>query len=322
VAGKQGNTLILLLANALVPIFAGLLLGYFAGLRKVVDNINLKSLITFLMSFALPCSLFSAIAKTPHAQLVGQGRITLVLAIVYLAIYFLTYFVARKMGKLSASDSAVLALTLGFPNATAVGLPLLATYGPSALVSCAAGIAIGAITISPITLAILESGTDAGKAMSTSTRIRMAAWKAVKRPVVWAPVLGVVAVIVGLVLPPYADRSLTVMGGATAATALFLTGLVVSAQRFALNWSVAASVFAKNLLQPALCLVVAKALGLSLEQTKYAVLIGAIPCGFFGLVFGKGFNSTPETASSSIIASYVVGIFTLAGWIVVVSHLQ
>ena len=55
---------------------------------------------------------------------------------------------------------------------------------------------------------------------------------------------------------------------------------------------------------------------------RYAVLIAAIPCGFFGLVFGKGFNSSPLTASSSLIFSYVFGIATFAaGWIVVLGRL-
>jgi malonate transporter and related proteins len=41
-----------ILANSLVPVFARLLLGYVAGLRKVVDNHDLRTLITFVMSFA------------------------------------------------------------------------------------------------------------------------------------------------------------------------------------------------------------------------------------------------------------------------------
>ena len=53
--------MITILANALVPIFAGLLLGYIAGLRNIVDNRNVKSLISFVMSFALPCSLSGAL---------------------------------------------------------------------------------------------------------------------------------------------------------------------------------------------------------------------------------------------------------------------
>ena len=315
--------MIRMLANALIPIFAGLLLGYAAGLRKVVDNKDVKSLITFVMSFALPCSLFVTIARTPHHLLWGQSKVAAVLTIVYLAVFALTHFASQHLGKDTAANSTVLALTLGFPNAAAVGLPLLlAAYGNEAAVSVAVSIAIGSITISPITLAILESSTTEGKALSTAARIRNSAWRAVRKPVVWAPVLGVLAVAIDFDMPIYVERSLAILGSATAGTALFLTGLVVSAQRFRLNWGVCWSVVAKNFFQPALCLAVARLLSLPLDETRFVVLICAIPCGFFGIVFGKGFNATPEIASSSLIASYVVGIFTLAGWIVLLSHLH
>ena len=46
-----------------------------------------------------------------------------------------------------------------------------------------------------------------------------------------------------------------------------------------------------------------------------------MPCGFFGTVFGKGFNSSPKFASSGLIASYLTGVGTLAAWIVIVNHL-
>ena len=314
--------MVAILANALVPIFAGLLLGYIAGLRNVVDNRNVKSLITFVMSFALPCSLFITIARTPRHLLWSQGRVAAALAIVYFVIFGLTYFAAQRLGRNTAADSTVLALTLGFPNAAAVGLPLLlAAYGNDAVVSVAVAIAIGSITISPITLAILESSTAESKALSPTARVWTSAWKAVKKPVVWAPVLGVLAAAIDFHMPTYVERSLTVLGSATTGTALFLTGLVVSAQRFKFTWGVSGSVFAKNLLQPALGLLIARSLGLPPEATRSVVLISAIPCGFFGIVFGKGFNATPEVASSSLIASYVISIFTLAGWIIFLSHL-
>ena len=53
-----------ILAFALIPLFFGLLLGYFAGIRKFVDNRDVHSLVRFVMNFALPCSLFTAIAHT------------------------------------------------------------------------------------------------------------------------------------------------------------------------------------------------------------------------------------------------------------------
>ena len=317
--------MITILANALVPIFAGLLLGYIAGLRNVVGNRDVKSLITFVMSFALPCSLFVTIARTAHDLLWSQSKVAVALAIVYLIVFGLTHLAARRFGKSTAADSTVLALTLGFPNASAVGLPLLwAAYGNDVVVSVAVAvaIAIGSITISPITLAILESSTVEGQALSPMTRIWTSAWKAIKKPVVWAPVLGVFAVAIGFHIPTYAERTLTVLGSATAGTALFLTGLVVSAQRFRFTWGVGWSVFAKNLLQPTLGLLIARSLSLPLEAIRSVVLISAIPCGFFGIVFGKGFEAAPEVASSSLIASYVIGIFTLAGWIIFLSHLS
>ncbi len=310
------------LAFALIPIFFGLLLGYFAGIRKFVDNRDVHSLVRFVMNFALPCSLFTAIAHTDRAMLRSQGGLVAVLGVVYLALFFLAWFVERRVFRSNAADSAVLALTLGFPNATAVGIPLLdALYGPSAAAATAMGIAIGAVTISPITLSILERSTLKGHTHSPARQIASSMWKAVKRPVVWAPVLGVVAALAQLHLPDFVNRSLTLMGNATAGAALFLTGLIVSAQRFRLEGRVIAAIAAKNLLQPALCLGIAWMIGLSVVETRYAVLIAAIPCGFFGLVFGKGFNSSPLTASSSLIFSYVFGIATLAGWIVLLGRL-
>jgi malonate transporter and related proteins len=309
---------IVLLTNALFPVFAGLVLGYAAGLHKVVDNVNVKSLITFLMTFALPCALFSTISHTSHVNLFGQTRLVAVLAVVYLVTYGAVFYFTRLD---TSSDRAVMALTLAFPNATAVGLPLLAAaYGPPGSVACASAIAIGAVTISPITLAILESANSPVH-HSFARRLGSSMFKAVMRPVVWSPVLAIVVVLFHVSLPTYLDRTLTILGGATAGVALFLTGLVVSAQRFRFTGSMLAAVLAKNILQPALCLGVAILLHLPIEATRYVVLICAIPCGFFGIVFGKGFGASPEVASSGLIASYVVGVVTLAGWMVLLGRL-
>ena len=307
------------LANALVPVFIGLLIGYAAGLRGVVDNRNVKSLVTFVMSFAIPCYLYLTVAGTPRHLLWNQGKVALVLAAVYAALFVTTYVATRD----SASNRAVLALTLGFPNAAAIGLPLLQSlYGGRAGVTVAIAIAIGSVTVSPVTLAILESETSAGKKISAFARLRLSVWKALKRPIVWAPLLALVAVATNFTLPGYFERSLTIFAEATAGTALFMTGLVVSAQRFSFNWPVAWAVCGKNVLQPTLCLLVAHLVRMSQEQTCYVVLISAIPCGFFGIFFGENFDATPEMASSSLIASYVLGIFTLGGWIVLMSHLH
>jgi malonate transporter len=310
------------LADALVPIFAGLLLGYFAGLWRRMDNQNVRTLITFVMSFAIPCSLFMSMARTPRAELREQAGAALVLTIDYVVLYALTFWWARSSQKLRTSSSADLALTVSFPNSAAVGLALLATvFGPQSLVTVATSIALGSITISAITLAILEAERDPSGEGLSFRHIALSLLHAGKAPIVWAPLLGFVFSCAGLQLPSYVDRSLAVMGSASAGSALVLTGLVVSAQKFEFGRNTVVVVFLKNLLQPGLALGTAMLLHLSSSQTRYVTLISAIPCGFFGLVFGKGIDANPKLASSGLIESYVLGVVTLAMWIVVVNHL-
>src|SRR3979411_349462 len=139
------------LANSLVPVFVGLLFGYAAGLRKIVDNKDVRSLVSFLMTFALPCSLFVAIARTPRQLLWGQAKGAVVLAIVYVVVFVATYYASRNLGKDTAANSAVLALTLGFPNHAGVGIPLLlAVYGPGGALTLSASLDDGGDSPHPV----------------------------------------------------------------------------------------------------------------------------------------------------------------------------
>jgi predicted permease len=310
------------LADALVPIFAGLLLGYIAGLRGVLNNQNVRNLIVFVMSFAVPCSLFLSIAQTPRAALREQGGAALVLLIVYGVLYAVSFFWARSSQKLRNSESADLALTVSFPNSAAVGLALLApVYGSQSLVTVATSIALGSITISAITLAILDAErVPSGEGLSLR-RFALSLLNSLKKPIVWAPLAGLVFSCARLQVPSYASRSLAMIGSAAAGSALVLTGLVVSAQKFDLGGSTLVAVFLKNLLQPGLALGIAMLFHLSLPQTRYVTLLAAIPCGFFGIVFGKGYDVNPKLASSGLIESYVLGVVTLAAWIVILNHI-
>jgi predicted permease len=310
------------LADALVPIFAGLLLGYVAGLWHVLDNQNVRTLVTFVMSFAVPCALFLTIANTPREELPEQAGAALVLTLVYAVLYAVTFFWCRSAANLRPSDSSVIALTISFPNSVAVGLPLLtAVFGPKSLVTVATSIALGSITVSPITLAILEEDQDvSGKGFSLR-QFGLCLLRSLKRPIVWAPLLGIAFSCTGLSLPSYIDRSLAAMGSAATGSSLVLTGLVVSAQKFEFGGNTLITLFLKSALQPALALGAAMLLRLPIEQIRYVTLISAIPCGFFGIVFGKDFDSSPNLASSALIVSYAFGVVTLAAWIVIVNHL-
>jgi predicted permease len=287
-----------------------------------MDNQNVRNLITFVMSFAVPCSLFLSIAQTPRAALREQAGAALVLLIVYAVLYAVSFFWARSSQRLNNSESADLALTVSFPNSAAVGLALLVSvYGPQSVVTVATSIALGSITISAITLAILDAErVPSGDGLSVR-HFALSLLNSLKKPIVWAPLAGLVFSCAGLQIPSYASRSLAMIGSAASGSALVLTGLVVSAQKFDLSGNTFVAVFLKNLLQPGLALGIAILLHLSLPQTRYVTLLSAIPCGFFGIVFGKSYDVDPKLASSGLIESYVFGVVTLPVWIVILNHI-
>ena len=59
----------LMIAEALVPIFFVMFLGYFAGARRIIDNQQIASLIVLLLSFAVPVAAFVGIAQTSRTGL-------------------------------------------------------------------------------------------------------------------------------------------------------------------------------------------------------------------------------------------------------------
>jgi malonate transporter and related proteins len=309
--------LIHVLANALTPIFVGLLLGYLAGLWRMIDNRHVESLMSFVMSFAIPCSLFLAVAVTPFERLRGEAATALVLAMTFAVTYALSFLWSRKGRHLNVSDSSVVALTLAFPNAAAVGLPLLGSvFGSAAKVTVATSLAIGSITVSPMTLFILETTKGEAGDLALNKMMRPIL-HAIRKPVVWAPALGFLVSVLDITLPAFVRQTFGTLGSAADGAALVLTGLVVSAQRFSVAPSTLVAAFFKNILQPVLCLGFATLIGLPLVETRYVTLISAMPCGFFGLVFGQRIDVTPILASSGLIVSYVLAIATLTAWILI-----
>jgi malonate transporter and related proteins len=217
---SMNGDLLMVLADALVPIFTGLLLGWWAGRRGVFDNVNVHNLIVLVMNFAVPCAMFSVIMGTSRRELREQVMTSFVIALGFAAFYLGCYLWARRRG-MSISDAAVLALTFGFPNSAAVAVAVLSdVFGKAASVPAALSIAVGSITVSPITLALLELGADTNKPKITARALSYGVVRSVARPVVWAPILALLCVCVGVHLPTYGLKSLGTLGSAATGSAL------------------------------------------------------------------------------------------------------
>ena len=299
---------------ALAPVFFVLLIGYGAGRFGVVDNSRVDSLNALVMDFALPASLFVATASASRTETLAQAPLFAILGVVMLLIYFVWYGLARHLLKVSAADASLQALTIAFPNLAGVGLPIVATVlGPQGTVPIAVALAAGSILVSPLTLIMVEMTTGRGAAgTSTGRRVLRALRRALTKPVVAAPALGILFSLSALNLGPVIEACLMLIGHAAAGVALFLTGLILSAQAFRLDRKVIGATVMADIVRPLLAVAFVLALPVAPETAKVAVLLAAVPSGFFGILFAVNYRLDSAAVGSMVIASTVFSIATLA----------
>jgi malonate transporter and related proteins len=311
-----------ILLNSLVPIFAVMALGCLAGWIRDIDNHHVAELNALVMDFALPASLFVATASTPRALLLAQWPLLLVFTISMLALYALSYWMQRRLFGLGSREASVQALNISLPNYAAAGLPLIAAvFGPSDMIYVALSIAIGSIVLSPLTLAILEGYKAPAGGQGNLGAILSAIGRSLCKPIVLGPLLGIGFSLLGIPLPEAASHSFQLIGQAAGGVALFLTGLILSGQRIQLGLNVLSATLLKNVVHPLFVVGLILALPIDRDTARAALLLCALPSGFFGVLFGLRYGLESDVSGSTLIVSSLASVVTLpvalvltAGW--------
>jgi malonate transporter len=300
---------------ALAPIFFVMALGFFAGRMRAINNHHVDELNALVMNFALPASLFVATASAPRSEMVRQGPLFVILGVVMLLLYLLWYLFQRQVSTTSKAEASLQALTVAFPNLAGVGLPIAsAILGPTETAPVAVALAAGSILVSPLTLLLLElsGGKEQTNAETPTVRVRRALRHALTKPVVLAPVLGILLSLSGLSLGAVAAASLMLIGQAAAGVALFLTGLILSAQSFRLDWKVVGATGTADVIRPLLAAAIVHVLPVPSEIAKVSILLATVPSGFSGILFAENYRVRSPEVGSMVIASTVFSIATLA----------
>jgi malonate transporter and related proteins len=301
-----------IILGSVVPLFFVMALGYLAGWMRDIDNHHVAELNALVMDFALPASLFVAMVQTPRELLLEQGTLMVVLAVSMLAIYGLHYFLQTSLFGRDSRQAAVVSLTTALPNFASAGLPLIrSVFGAENTVSVGISIAVGSIVMSPLTLVILEAGDKSAGDGPALPRILRAIGKSIVKPVVIAPVIGIVLTACDVEVPLLLDTSLTLIGVGAGGVALFLTGLILSSQPFRLNRNVASGTLLKSVVHPLLAAALVAALSISPLVGREAIILCAVPSGFFGILFGLRYGVASQDAGSILIASTVLSAATL-----------
>jgi malonate transporter len=302
-----------ILLNSLLPIFAVMALGYFAGSVRDIDNQHVSQLNALVMDFALPASLFVATATTPRATLLAQWPLLLTLAVSMLALYALSYWMQRRLFALGSTEASVQALTIAFPNYAAAGLPLIAAvFDASHAIYVALAVAAGSILLSPLTLAILEADKASAGGSKGSGLVFRAVGRSLLNPVVLSPIIGIAVAFLDIPLADSIRQAFTLIGQATGGVALFLTGLILSSQPLLVNPNVISGALLKNLAQPLFVAGLIMLLPMHRDTARAAILLTALPSGFFGVLFGLRYGVQSHEAGSTLIVSTILSAVTLA----------
>jgi Membrane transport protein len=214
-----------IILSSLVPVFFVMALGYLAGWVRDMDNQHVAELNALVMDFALPAALFVAMVQTPRILLLQQSTLLFVLALSMLVIYGLIFGLQKSLFKLDTPQAAVQSLTVAFPNLASAGLPLVGSvFGARNTVAVGISIAVGSIVLSPLTLVLLEAGEQTVRDIPALRRIASSLGKSILKPVVVAPIIGVVLSLCDANLPSLLAASLSLIGVGAGGIALFLNG--------------------------------------------------------------------------------------------------
>jgi malonate transporter and related proteins len=302
---------LLVIVAALVPVAFVILLGLLAGRLGVIKPDQSGVLASLALDFCLPALLFAATAKMTLPEL-ENWRFFAGIAAGLFSVYLIALVISLAAFRRPVAVSSLEALNSAFPNMAFMGVPVLtAVIGTSAVLSVVIGNLISSFVLLPLTLTLLETGTPKEKGAGRAAVVWTSVLGAIKQPLVWAPLAGIVLALMQLPLPDVASKSLDLIGTATSGVALFALGLVLSGQRLRVGKAALLNVVFKIVLQPAAMWLLAVLLGVTGVYRREMILLGALPTASMTAMFAVQYDVYVAESDATILLSTIISIVTL-----------
>ncbi len=306
-----------LLIADLIPIIVIMLIGYISGKRHVFEPDQARVFNKLVLDFALPAALFVSIVRADREMLVANATLSLISVIGLVCLFMLSYFTIQWFFKRTKAEGAVCALIAGSPTIGFLGYavldPLFGTGVETGLVIAIVAIVVNAITI-PIGLYLLNAG-GGGNGSTVKTSNSAALISALKEPVVWAPILAVALVVIGIKVPPSFEPSFDLIAKANSSVAVFAAGLTLAAYKIELDWEIAYNTAFKLILMPAVFLIAGWACGLDSQILQMLVLSVTLPPAFSGIIIASRFQVYTRTGTSSLAVCVLGFIVAAPFWV-------
>jgi predicted permease len=136
--------------------------------------------------------------------------------------------------------------------------------------------------------------------------------RAVKQPYVWAPVVALAFLLIGIPAPSLLTSGLRLIGQMTSGVSLFVGGLVhAAAYSLKLNRTVAVKALFKSLIQPALLLAPAAIFQIPSVLVREGVVSAALPSAVIAPMLAARYKTYEAEAGSTMLLTTVVMMFVV-----------
>ncbi|BDR52828.1 receptor protein [Bombiscardovia nodaiensis] len=294
------------LITALLPVVVTLCIGYYAGMRKTFDGEYASGINKLVMNFTLPLSLFGGILATSRSTLFANARVALWIFIGMVGGYILVFLVTRFLMRQSTPEAALQTLAITGPAIPFIGPTVLGALFPneSAILISIGGLVMNIIQV-PATIILLSSE---GKDHASLGQMIVSA---VKKPVVWAPILAFILCMVGLHITPAWERSFTTLGAATSGLALFSSGLVLYEKKLTLSGMVWFNTLGKLVVIPGIMFAIMMAFHVDATTLNESVVALGMPTAAITAIFANQYHIREREMASTLGLTTVLSVLTL-----------
>lgn len=309
--------------GALLPIVVTLAVGFLAGWHHDFDAKQATILNRMVMLYALPLSLFAGMVGMDRTQILSQGPLALSILVCMAGAYGIVYLLCRYVFHRDTMTAALLALAISGPAVPFVGVTVLGhLFGTQSAVPISVASLVMNLIQVPLTLMLLSYGMASTRAAAVGGTTDTASQglgdhivHALKEPVVWAPLLALVLIVMNIGFPAEITDSLNLLGRATGGVALFASGIVLFSRRVSISFPVVLAVAARNLIIPGVMLAGLMLLGAAPDLTRESVLTLAIPTASIAVILAVQYQTAEQEMASILFFSTILSVFTMGMFI-------
>ena len=301
------------LVGALLPVFFVLALGYLAGKRNEFDADQAAGLSKLALSYALPASLFVGMAEIPRELLLQQGRLVLALILAHVGLFLVAWILLRKLKTLQGPASIICALMLATSATPVFGIAVLQPLLGDTSAGTVGLVALAINLVVPTAIILLESsGTGAASSVSSRrAQVPSGLKSGLKSPLLWAPVLGIVVVLVGLRIPKEVASCFAMIGSATSGVAVFTVGLTLAAHAFHLSKAVLLSTLGRITVQTAVLFALLHLLHVQSPFARESLVCCSFPLATIVVLLAAKYKAMEAESASALLLSTLSLVVTV-----------